>query len=107
VNINKKIIYELINKAKQNKMNDIENNFIYASETIKKTPENKKISDERKLEYYSLYKQATIGPCNTDKPWAINVVESAKWNAWNNLNKMSKKDAMIKYCKLFIEDIKN
>ena len=26
------------------------------------------LSNETKLEFYGLYKQATVGPCNTSKP---------------------------------------
>lgn len=59
-------------------------------------------TDNEKLQFYALYKQATIGKCNVPSPWAINIVEKAKWNAWNNLGNMSKTDAMIKYCDLYM-----
>lgn len=49
------------------------------------------------LEFYGLYKQATIGPCNTTKPGIFSVNARAKWNAWNDLGSMNKECAMHKY----------
>lgn len=49
------------------------------------------------LEFYGLYKQATIGPCNTSKPGIFSVNARAKWNAWNDLGTMNKECAMQKY----------
>lgn len=52
------------------------------------------------LELYSLYKQATVGKCNTSQPWAVHIKDRAKWDAWNSLGNMSEKSAMQKYVKL-------
>lgn len=49
------------------------------------------------LEFYGLYKQATVGPCNTSKPGIFSVNARAKWNAWNDLGSMNKDCAMLKY----------
>lgn len=49
------------------------------------------------LEFYGLYKQATIGPCNTSKPGIFSMNARAKWNAWNDLGAMSKESAMQSY----------
>lgn len=49
------------------------------------------------LEFYGLYKQATVGPCNTSKPGIFSVNARAKWNAWNDLGSMNKECAMQKY----------
>lgn len=49
------------------------------------------------LEFYALYKQATIGPCNTSKPGIFSMQARAKWNAWNDLSSMGKECAMQKY----------
>ena len=54
------------------------------------------------LMFYSLYKQATIGPCNIPKPSFWDVINKAKWNAWSALGSMSKEDAMCRY----VEEIK-
>lgn len=76
-------------------------NFKYATDQVSKS-DGKSTNDE-KLKFYGLYKQATIGPCNTSQPWQINAKERAKWDAWNNLGKMSKEDAMVKYCDYYME----
>lgn len=84
---------------------EIKENFDYAVEQIRLSDPNavNGPTDNEKLEFYSLYKQATIGKCNTASPWAINYVEKAKWNAWNKLGNMSKNDAMIRYCELYLD----
>ena len=42
-----------------------------------------KPSDEEMLKTYSLYKQVTIGDCNTDRPGMLDFTGKAKWDAWN------------------------
>lgn len=37
------------------------------------------LSNDQKLQFYGLYKQATIGDVNTPEPWSINMVAKAKW----------------------------
>jgi peroxisomal 3,2-trans-enoyl-CoA isomerase len=59
-----------------------------------------KVSDDVKLRLYALYKQATCGPCETPQPWAIQVVERAKWNAWKSLGSMDRETAKTQYCVL-------
>ncbi|XP_073837886.1 acyl-CoA-binding protein-like [Musca autumnalis] len=49
------------------------------------------------LEFYGLFKQATAGDCNVDKPSAIDVKGSAKWNAWNANKGMSQDAAKAAY----------
>lgn len=49
------------------------------------------------LEFYGLYKQATVGPCNTAKPGIFSMNARAKWNAWNDLGTMNKEVAMQRY----------
>jgi hypothetical protein len=39
----------------------------------------KGLPDAHKLQFYGLYKQATIGNVNTAEPWSINMVAKAKW----------------------------
>lgn len=56
-----------------------------------------KLDSNRLLIFYSLYKQSTVGPCNTPKPGIFNMQGRAKWNAWNDLGRMSKSDAMVAY----------
>lgn len=47
-------------------------------------------SDENKLVIYGLYKQATVGDCNTPKPSMLDFVGKSKWTAWNDNKGMSK-----------------
>jgi acyl-CoA-binding protein len=80
---------------------EAEENFKYATEQVSKS--GGKATNEEKLNFYALYKQATVGPCNTSQPWQINAKERAKWDVWNNLGKMSKEDAMVKYCDYYMD----
>eukprot|EP00759_Apiculatamorpha_spiralis_P019396 PhF_6_TR25455/c1_g1_i2/m.35224 len=53
-------------------------------------------TNDDKLQLYALFKQATVGPCNTPKPGVFDVVGQAKWNAWK---KLGDEDAMTSKCK--------
>ena len=48
-----------------------------------------KLTAEDLLFFYGRYKQATIGPCNVDKPSFFDFQGKEKWNAWKNLGDMS------------------
>ena len=39
-------------------------------------------SNDEKLEAYGLYKQATVGDVNTDRPGMLNFSGKSKWDAW-------------------------
>ena len=46
----------------------------------------KKTNNEQRLNFYSLYKQATVGNCNTDRPGGLfNWERKAMWDAWDQL----------------------
>ncbi|KAL9656835.1 hypothetical protein ABK040_004370 [Willaertia magna] len=60
-------------------------------------------SNEELLLLYSLYKQATVGDCNTSQPSMFNMKERAKWDAWKEKEGMSKEDAMEQYVQLVDE----
>lgn len=49
------------------------------------------------LKFYALYKQATVGDCNTSKPGMFSLQAKAKWNSWNDLKGTSKVDASNRY----------
>mmetsp|Transcript_6104 Transcript_6104/g.10716 ORF Transcript_6104/g.10716 Transcript_6104/m.10716 type:complete len:85 (+) Transcript_6104:373-627(+) len=40
------------------------------------------LSNEDKLELYSLYKQSTEGDVKGSQPWAVQFEARAKWDAW-------------------------
>ena len=62
-------------------------------------------SDEEKLKVYSLFKQATIGDCNTARPGMLDFTGKAKWDAWSARKGTSKEDAEADYITL-VEDLK-
>lgn len=39
-------------------------------------------SNSKKLYFYALYKQATLGPCETSKPAFWNIIEKYKWSVF-------------------------
>jgi acyl-CoA-binding protein len=61
------------------------------------TKSSLKLSNDQKLAFYALFKQATVGPCNTPKPSILSMVDRAKWNAWNDIRKLSKDEAIVRY----------
>ncbi|XP_020300758.1 acyl-CoA-binding protein-like [Pseudomyrmex gracilis] len=54
-------------------------------------------SDEDLLELYALYKQATVGDCNTERPGMLDFKGKAKWDAWNGKKGMSQDTAKEQY----------
>lgn len=64
-----------------------------------------KIDQVKLLEFYGLFKQATVGQCNTPKPGMFNLQAKAKWGAWNRLGELPREEAMNLYvqsvCSLF------
>mmetsp|Transcript_71222 Transcript_71222/g.112863 ORF Transcript_71222/g.112863 Transcript_71222/m.112863 type:complete len:86 (+) Transcript_71222:88-345(+) len=69
--------------------------FLKAADEVKKLTTEP--SDADKLEVYSLYKQATVGDCNTARPGMMDFAGKAKWDAWNGKKGMSKEDAEAAY----------
>ncbi|XP_043866326.1 acyl-CoA-binding protein homolog [Drosophila mojavensis] len=49
------------------------------------------------LEFYGLYKQATVGDNTTPEPGALDVKAKAKWNAWTKNKGMSQDAAKAAY----------
>jgi len=72
--------------------------FIKAAEDVKKLTQRP--DNEEMLKLYSLFKQGTVGDCNTDKPGMLDFTGKAKWEAWDNIKGMSKKDAQAKYIEI-------
>ncbi|KAH7291996.1 hypothetical protein KP509_29G046000 [Ceratopteris richardii] len=54
-------------------------------------------TDGDKLILYGLFKQATVGDCNTSRPGFLDLKGKAKWDAWNALKGKSKEEAMQDY----------
>uniref|UniRef100_A0A182P6V8 Acyl-CoA-binding domain-containing protein 6 n=1 Tax=Anopheles epiroticus TaxID=199890 RepID=A0A182P6V8_9DIPT len=55
---------------------------------------------EQLLQFYGLYKQATVGPCNTPKPAIYSMAARAKWYAWDKVGKLETGAAMKEYVRL-------
>jgi diazepam-binding inhibitor (GABA receptor modulating acyl-CoA-binding protein) len=59
-----------------------------------------KPSNEELLKLYSLYKQATEGDNNEERPGGFDFIAAAKYNAWLALKGKSKDDASSEYIDL-------
>lgn len=84
---------------------ELQDRFQLAVQTVQNLPSSgpAERNNMEKLQFYAFYKQATEGPNKKSKPYMIDVVNRAKWEAWNSLGSMSSQDAMQKYINLFLE----
>nr|ACG46576.1 acyl-CoA-binding protein [Zea mays] len=73
----------------------LQEEFEEHAEKAKTLPEN--TSNENKLILYGLYKQATVGDVNTDRPGIFYQKDRAKWDAWKAVEGKSKDEAMNDY----------
>lgn len=55
------------------------------------------------LQLYAMYKQGTVGDCNTPKPGIFNIQSRAKWNAWNDLKGTAVEQARTAYIQKITE----
>lgn len=62
-----------------------------------------KPGNEELLKLYGLYKQATEGDNETERPGGFDFKAAAKYNAWLNLKGTSKEEAESRYGKLVEE----
>lgn len=77
---------------------DLHQQFVAASEkvhTLDTRPSNDKL-----LKLYGLYKQATEGDVQEDRPGGFDFKAIAKYDTWANLKGMSKVEAMQAYIDL-------
>tara|TARA_R110002020_G_scaffold146665_9_gene321414 strand:- start:1082 stop:1342 length:261 start_codon:yes stop_codon:yes gene_type:complete len=63
-----------------------------------------KPSNEELLKLYGLYKQATEGDNETERPGGFDFKAAAKHNAWMNVKGKSKEEAIEQYIQ-FVEKI--
>merc|ERR1712115_407926 len=85
---------ETLSEAGYVKMS-LEENFNAAAEKVKNLASQP--SDDELKEIYSLFKQATVGDINTDRPGMLDFKGKAKWDAWNSKKGMTKEAAMEAY----------
>ncbi len=76
-------------------MSDLEQSFQQAIEALKDLQTEP--DDNTKLHLYALYKQATVGDVQGEKPGFFDFVGAAKYSAWEELKGMSAEEAKQKY----------
>ena len=71
------------------------------SRSLPERPDNSTL-----LKIYGLFKQATSGDVQGDRPGFADMVGRAKWDAWQSLSGTAREDAMQQYIDL-IEELKD
>ncbi|KAG8853896.1 hypothetical protein FRB96_007905 [Tulasnella sp. 330] len=54
-------------------------------------------TNDEKLKFYSLYKQATAGNVDTERPGMFEFTAKAKWDAWHAIKDKPKDEAKAEY----------
>lgn len=78
-------------------MSDLKTQFDEAVQYIQTAEGDFKPSNEMKLEFYALFKQATDGDVSGKKPGMLDVVGRAKYDAREKVKGVSSEEAMQKY----------
>ncbi|MAA65948.1 MAG: acyl-CoA-binding protein [Alteromonadaceae bacterium] len=87
-------------------MSDLKTRFDEAVNYIQTAEGDFQPSNELKLEFYGLYKQATEGDVSGKKPGMMDFVNRAKYSAWESYKGLSNDDAMQRYIDK-LEGLKN
>lgn len=82
----------------------LQEQFDQASSDSKNLPERP--DNLTLLKMYALYKQAGSGDVTGEQPAMTDFVARAKWDAWHELQGISKEDAMQQYIDL-VNDLKS
>ncbi|CUG81006.1 Hypothetical protein, putative [Bodo saltans] len=79
--------------------------FEAAVEYVRSLPKDGPVQfdNDTKLQFYSLYKQATEGDVTGTQPWAVQLEARAKWDAWNSRKGLSSDDAKAAYVAKLVE----
>jgi acyl-CoA-binding protein len=78
-------------------MSDLTTRFDEAVHYIQTAEGDFSPSNEMKLEFYALFKQATEGDVTGKKPGMFDMVGRAKYDARENVKGLSSEDAMQQY----------
>lgn len=78
-------------------MSDLKTQFNEAVNYIQTAEGDFKPSNELKLEFYALFKQATEGDVSGKRPGMMDFVGRAKYDAWEKVKGMSSEQAMENY----------
>lgn len=76
----------------------LKDRFAAAKTRVEKLPQRP--SNERLLQLYALYKQASEGDVAGDRPGLLDIKGRAKYDAWARCKGQSKDEAMKKYVAL-------
>eukprot|EP00121_Abeoforma_whisleri_P014809 Awhi_evm1s13657 len=76
-------------------MSDAFNKAAEEVKNLSKSPNNDEL-----IELYGLYKQATVGDVNTERPGMLDMKGKAKWDGWKNQEGRSKEQAEALYIEL-------
>ncbi len=79
-------------------MPDLQSQFDTAVANSKQLP--RRPSNDNLLKLYALYKQATAGDVQGERPGFTDFVGGAKYDAWTKLKGLSQTDAMQRYVDL-------
>jgi 3-hydroxyacyl-CoA dehydrogenase len=82
-------------------MSDLQQQFEKMLAAVRDATIDFKPDNMQKLKLYAFYKQAVEGDVTGECPSVINLVERAKWQAWNAIKGMSKEKAMEGYLNVF------
>jgi diazepam-binding inhibitor (GABA receptor modulating acyl-CoA-binding protein) len=66
--------------------------------TLKRRP-----NEDELLTMYGLFKQATIGDINVEKPPYVDFESRRKWDVWKGFEGMSKERARKEYVEAYLE----
>lgn len=77
----------------------VEDQFSRASDFLARNHDNPGLKPVL-LQFYGLYKQATVGDCDTKRPGLFQLAGKAKWDAWNKLKGRDTATAMKDYVNL-------
>lgn len=75
----------------------LQEQFDKAVEDVKNLKETPK--DDQLLELYALYKQATVGDVNTERPGMLDFKGKAKWDSWSH-KKGKDRECSISQCSI-------
>lgn len=81
-------------------MSQVELNFKQAVHRVRTAPKTQLPPNSVRLDFYSLYKQATEGDVQVPPPSVFRIQARAKWNAWNDMKGMPKDVAKTNYFNL-------
>ncbi|KAG7209674.1 hypothetical protein KM043_011320 [Ampulex compressa] len=106
---NHNVVDKLLEEPQEHKLDgcvihvimDLEETFDRAAKHLQTL--TAELSSKELLQFYGLYKQATIGPCDTPKPNWYQTQAKYKWDAWKSLGDMSRNIAMDSYVRLLTE----